>query len=766
MYRALLLMMVVSRLWVWPSKAQLPPIGQWREHFSWYSSFQVAASAEQIWCATQNGVYAVDKSDGQLERWSSVKGLSGASIKAIAWDETTASLVIAYANRSVDILVRGTITPLTAIRYSNNGYDNTINHAYAKDGFCYLSTASGIVILDLIKRVIVNNFTIGVAGEPIQVNQLLVDETYFYASTVQGLKKAPRNSSNLSDFRNWKAVSGSNSLPPGATGPLAKCQTLLLVVKKDTIYSVEGDQAKIYYIGSLPLQSLTTTATSAVVTEAGNGKGRIVVLSEKGTILTSIQQPELLSSPAYCLFDEGSYWIADRRSGLQRFMANSFSTYVPQSPLQNGTGKLVLPQNTLWSLPFAAAPDWKAMKRNSFLEKFSEESWTSYTSKQWPALDSLPDLITLCADPKTGVVWGGSFGGGLFSLSPDQSISVYKQNSPLRPSSDQKGLFLVSGLAFDKSGNLWISNYGADPSLHVRKTDGSWRSFSVPFPIQNKAIADILIDDKDQLWLRIPGSQGVVAFSFGGTPDNPADDQWRWYQQGIGKGNLPDNEVHCLVQDQNGLLWIGTQNGLGLLPCVQEVFTGTGCETVLPVVKQDNFAGYLFQGENVLTLAIDGANRKWVGTQNGAWLIGADGEGTVYRFTSSNSPLPDNEVRSIAVEAKSGEVFFQTASGLVSFRSTATQGSERRTTVQVFPNPVPPGYSGTIAIRGIADQSTVKITELDGRLVFETRSLGGQAVWNGRNYKGQPVASGVYLVLISDPFQREVASTKLFIIGK
>ena len=127
---------------------------------------------------------------------------------------------------------------------------------------------------------------------------------------------------------------------------------------------------------------------------------------------------------------------------------------------------------------------------------------------------------------------------------------------------------------------------------------------------------------------------------------------------------------------------------------------------------------------------------------------------------------PDNEVRSIAVEAKSGEVFFQTASGLVSFRSTATQGSESRATVQVFPNPVPPGYSGTIAIRGLADQSTVKITELDGRLVFETRSLGGQAVWNGRNYKGQPVASGVYLVLISDSFQREVANTKLFIIGK
>jgi hypothetical protein len=211
---------------------------------------------------------------------------------------------------------------------------------------------------------------------------------------------------------------------------------------------------------------------------------------------------------------------------------------------------------------------------------------------------------------------------------------------------------------------------------------------------------------------------------------------------------------------------VGTAKGIGVIQCTQQVFTTQGCEAVLPVVQQDNFAGYLFRDEDVQCIAIDGADRKWVGTKNGVWLISADAEKIIYRFTESNSELLNNDVKQIAIDGKTGEVFFATAKGICSFRSTATETTETNNEILVFPNPVPPGYNGTIAIRGLAHNAIVKITELNGRLVYQTRALGSQATWNGKDYKGRTISSGIYLVLTSDENHQQKQVTKIVFIQK
>jgi len=203
-----------------------------------------------------------------------------------------------------------------------------------------------------------------------------------------------------------------------------------------------------------------------------------------------------------------------------------------------------------------------------------------------------------------------------------------------------------------------------------------------------------------------------------------------------------------------------------VIQCPQHVFGAQGCDAILPVVQQDNFAGYLFGDEQVQTIAIDGADRKWVGTKNGLWLISPEGDKIIFRFTEDNSPLLNNDVKKITINGQTGEVFIATAKGLCSFRSTATEGGVENSNVLVFPNPVPPDYGGTIAIRGLVDNAFVKITELDGRLVYQTRALGGQAIWNGKNYKGGRVSTGVYLVLVSDDSRSEKIVTKIVFISK
>lgn len=152
-----------------------------------------------------------------------------------------------------------------------------------------------------------------------------------------------------------------------------------------------------------------------------------------------------------------------------------------------------------------------------------------------------------------------------------------------------------------------------------------------------------------------------------------------------------------------------------------------------------------------------------MGTRNGVWLISANGEKIIYRFTEENSPLLSNDVRKLAIDPVSGEVFMATYNGICSFRSTATEGTNTTQQVLVFPNPVPPGFSGTIAIRGLVNNALVKITEMNGRLVYQTRSLGGQAIWDGKNYLGTKVSSGVYLVIIRDDDGQEKVATKIVI---
>ena len=276
----------------------------------------------------------------------------------------------------------------------------------------------------------------------------------------------------------------------------------------------------------------------------------------------------------------------------------------------------------------------------------------------------------------------------------------------------------------------------------------------------------LIIDDNNYKWIVAAKGGGLICFDHGASIENTGDDRWKKFSSGTGNGNLPDNDVRCVAKDKNGFIWVGTANGIGVIQCPQDVFAAQGCEAIWPIVQHGNFSGYLFSGEEVNNIAVDGADRKWVATKNGAWLISATGEKVVYQFTEENSPLLSNDVRKIAIDGTSGEVYFATSKGICSFRGTATEGGVENENVLVFPNPVPPGYSGTIAIRGLANNAIVKITEMNGRLVYQTRAAGGQAVWDGKDYKGRKISTGVYLVLVSNDERTEKTASKIVFINK
>jgi ligand-binding sensor domain-containing protein len=378
-------------------------------------------------------------------------------------------------------------------------------------------------------------------------------------------------------------------------------------------------------------------------------------------------------------------------------------------------------------------------------------------------MDSLPDIMSAIVDQSTGKIIAGSYGGGMVDIAADGKITMFKQGSALSAAAGNPADYRVLGLAFDLDRQLWVTNPGTQQPLLIRKKDGTWKKFSIPFPNATHP-GLIAVDLDNRKWIILQGGGGLVCLDDNGTPDQLNDDRWRLFRQGRGNGNLPSSNVTAISADKNGFIWVGTDRGVAIIQCNDDLFNPAACEATLPVVRQDNFAGLLLAEENISDIETDQADRKWITSNNGVWLISADGQKTIHRFTSSNSKLLSDQVLSVAINDQTGEVFFLTDAGISSFRGEATAPASSKRKPFVFPNPVPPGYSGTIAFRDLPDRAWVKITELNGKLVFETRSLGGQAVWNGRNIQGTRVSSGVYLIYVSEEFnQYQVAGKVVFI---
>jgi hypothetical protein len=297
--------------------------------------------------------------------------------------------------------------------------------------------------------------------------------------------------------------------------------------------------------------------------------------------------------------------------------------------------------------------------------------------------------------------------------------------------------------------------------------DGAWYKFALsaywPRPYWEHGAADVMVDDYNQKWFFSPVGGGVLVYDDKSTISDPSDDEYARLMMGKGQGNLPDNTVNCLVNDKKGTIWIGTANGIGIVNCPDQVTEGR-CEAEIRVVQYDQFAGYLFAGQNVKTIAVDGANRKWVGTNDGVWLISDDASKVLARFTATNSPLPSNTIQVIRIDPATGDVYIGTDQGLISYRGTATAGGTSNTNVKVYPNPVPSGYSGTIAINGLVENADVRITDISGQLVYRTKALGGQAIWNGVDYTGRRPQSGVFLIFVSNSTGTETFVGKMVFI--
>lgn len=734
----------------------LVPLANWKEYLPYGSAIKLAAAENSIFCATPYSIYNFDPGTSVITRFSKINGLAETGISTIAFDNDSKNLIIAYNNSNIDLLSANNIVNITDIKRSNYTGDKNIYNIYCLNSFAYLSTGLGIVVINESKHETKDTYIIGSRGGNIKVTGITTDQLFIYAATSEGLKQASLTT-DLTDYHNWQTIAA------GLVNDVVSFQNKILFSKNDSLFVAAGGSSSLFYADGYKVTNLNVSSGKLLISENKPGvSGRIANIAINGIPEIILQSGGNLKIPKQAILKNNIYYAADLYGGLESISGTTVQKIVPNAPFERSSGEIKIYDKSVYVAAGAVSGAWNYTYNPFGLFRFGNNTWNYYNQYNYQVLDSVNDILTVSRDRRNGDIYYGSFGGGLIRLSQSNTLQIYKQ--PLLSAAvGDPGSYRVSGLAFDAGDNLWISNYGAANEIVVKKADSSIKSFSPPYLLADNAVAQILIDDADQKWIVSPKGNGLLCFNSGPGIDNTSDDKWKLFRSGMGNGNLPDNQVFCVAKDKNGLIWVGTAKGIAIIPCPGEIFT-TGCEALIPIIKQGQFAGYLLQSDEVQTIAVDGANRKWVGTHNGLWLLSEAGETVIDHFTEANSPLLSNDIKYIAIDPQTGEVHIETFKGLCSYRGSATQGGEKNDNLLVFPNPVPPGFAGLIAIRGLVDDAIVKVTGLDGRLVFETRALGGQAAWNGKNYLGQKVSSGAYLILVTDETNQQKIAGKIFII--
>ena len=738
----------------------LPAIGQWRDHLPMSAVVSLASTGDAILAGTAYGYFDYQPASREIITKTKSNGLSQVELKLLSKDPNSNKILLAYKQSDLDLIDGDHVRNLPDLMISNVREDRTINHINWIGSDAYLSTNMGIVVLNTEKFEIKNTYRIGQLGTAVKVFQTVLLNGFLYAATDKGLLRANFTSASLNDFRNWTAEPIQNQF--STVDRVINWKNQLVLQRNDSLLINKNGSWDFLYESTKTITALVVLNDRLFIGQTNLGKGTAILIDPNQTI--QILNSNYLTHPSDAVSIEGEIWVGDLNNGLVNVSIPNAPPVYPETPAGLAYGEATYADEKIFVSSGKFSNQTLQTSLRNGVYSFTGAKWKSITAVDFPALDSMNNLQSIAYQTSTGSLFVGAASGGLIEITKNNTIKTFNKNSFISPVYDNPNVYSVGGLVVDRNQLLWLTNNGAQQGLMVKKADGAIQKFAIPFVYTNFGLSKIIVDDQNRKWIATSSNDGLFCFDQGESIENFADDRWRYFKQGLGRGNLPSNKITSMACDRNGFLWIGTDKGVAVVQCGEDVFSSSACEAILPVVQQDNFAGRLLAEEQINDIKIDGADRKWMATNNGVWLLSADGQKVINRFTSSNSSLLDNEVFSMIIEPKSGEVFFMTQKGICSFRGTST---EPITTIKkpfVFPNPVPPGFSGTIAIRDLPENAWVSITELDGRVVYKTRSLGGQAIWNGKNYKGERVSSGTYLILVANEFNTQQVAGKLFFL--
>ena len=730
--------------------------GTWKAYTSFYHPVGIVKKDSAIFCLTEGGMFTHNYFSGVQATYTTVNGLSGLNMTTIYHDPGTGIIFIGYGDGTIDYFSDPSrIRPITDIYRSTTFTAKKIWKLRGRDSLIYIATDFGIVVYDPILKETRSAYTkIGDLNSGTAVVSLEIWNDSLYAAVGNfGLYSAPFSHNNLADPSAWTKVNNADSVFSGNCRHVAAAGGKLFAVIGDSVIMKDpgGDW------GASPFtkryQHYFDSQNDIVISATDN------ITEIYYPVQDSLLRIDNEGDQECAMAHDDIIWVGDKRAGLYSYYGGGFKRQSPTGPLTSASYRVVAGPGELYIAPSGRDGSTQSYDVSGFFYYGQETGWKNFFIGGG-TLDSniYRGFSHGYYDSQTGRAYMGSNGQGVMVMEHGDTVKSYTgRNSPLVGFTPND--IRISGLTMDSEGGLWVTTIltPAERLLNYLSPEGTWYNFQVP---GGRPIA-IGADEYNNKWI-INESGGIQVFSENLTPGDISDDKRRTLNTTINNGALPTNEVHSIARDKKGLMWAGTGDGVTVFYDPFGVFSNSFPDASCPVYENQ----CLLKFQKVKDICVDGANQKWLATEQGAFLMNPDGTKLIHHFTIENSPLFSDNINDISIDPVSGEVYFATDRGVISFMGEATEGFEDASDLYAYPNPVLPDFDGDIIIRGLVAESKVRITNASGHVVKEIESLGGQVTWDGKDTWGNRVKSGVYIVLASDADGKGAGAAKIAVIGK
>jgi hypothetical protein len=763
------LFLVFCAVLAWPQAR----IGTWDDHVSLNSAVSVAENNGKIYSANYSSIFMYDPGDNSVTKINKIDGLSDVGIKLLRQNPNNGRLVVVYENSNIDVLKSdNTIQNYSDLFRKNFSGKKTVNEMIFVGKMAYLACGFGIALFDTEKLEIVDTYIIGPNGSNLEVLQVAMTDSMYYAATPLGLYKC-KKTALPNNYQNWKPVTG---IPAGYYGDVIFFNNNILasfspykesgLYNQDTVYSYGADNAWVrypYYNPPYIVKKLKTLGNQFYFADLYGS----IFFDITGTRKANVTQYNYHNAqPRDAIIVGSTYWIADINYGLV-YTGGSNPFYEPTFIKSNGINRSNVVQIDIH--------DGKVATASVFVDQgggaaFSKEGPNLNVDGEWTSLrdpesasDSLLDQIDIFFDRKDpSRMWVSSWIQGLIEFKNGAAIKVYNGNNTGAIDPVLPGWWRVSGKDMDEQGNLWFGVSDVPKYLSVKKSSGGFLNFQ--FDGTSRFVRKVYCDKSGQVWILHERDQGITVAKF--NKSTYALQSYKVLNKNTGAGNLGSNSVYAFAEDLDGKIWIGTATGLRVFNSPSTILSGGSVDGEPIKIVQDGNVELVLEAEVVTCIDIDAANNKWVGTSaGGVYCFSADGQRQLFHFTSDNSPLYSNEIQDIKVNDKTGDVFIASSVGLQSYRSVIVEGQQDYAQIKSFPNPVKPGYTGNVYVSGLVDNSVVKIADESGNFVWETKSQGGRIEWPLKTFAGNKVASGVYVVYAATTTAELKAVSKILVMN-
>jgi len=765
------------------SNIQAQGLGAWQSYSSLRPvTFIDEDASGRVWVMTEGGLYSVV--DGQIDAiYSRTEGLYGLNASAMVYHEATKTLWIGFEDGMLQRFDPDTelFQQEASIFRASQFSRRIINTIVSSNDKLYIGTGFGVVVLDPKRNIVLDTYSnLGSFPSAINVNALFVAGNTVYAGTDVGVAIGNSSTGDLVNPASWTTTSQAD----GSTRIVRS-----LAFFRNTLYAGIGSTN--YRYNGTTWQLATEFPSEYVrrfrLSRSGNrliatSDSYVRIIETSGSV-GSIAIPSSSLARDFYLDDRSSEQILlGTSNGLflltTRTDANPKALVPPGPYLNFFSGMRVIDGVFISATSPLPGKRASTITNTGYMVKKGIE-WDNRNAATNDALKQYNISSLYVSAGSTKHYFFGAWGAGfvMHDVTTGQTTPYNFATGANYNPSFSSGFTVIPGMDVDDKGNLWFPVFLASPNVlyqfdPVAKT---FKGFQRPSVLStNDHLFGLMNDSFNQKWIPIVDNReiglGLMVLDLGNL-DNPSDDASILLTQGI--NNLPNNTVRAILQDRRGEVWVGTAEGLARFIFPDRVIKGNSADRQAERLRIRNQVtgdiSFFLNRTSITALAVNSANEKWIGTSNdGVYHIREEGSlvTILQHFTTSNSPLPSNNIVSIAVDDKTGQVYIATDVGMLSYTDVVLEGLATMKDLKVYPNPYVYNRStGSIVIEGLSDQTRVNILTVDGKLLRQLDVRGGRTTWDALDFVGNRVSSGVYMVVAVDTKGSQKGHGKVVIVN-